>query len=210
MCSQTRTKEHPPKIFCIGFQKTGTTSMEAALQHLGFTVSGAKGTWDPRISETVLQWVDCCLPEYDAFRDNPWCVLYEYLDARCPHSKFILTVRDPQSWIRSVVDNFEKKRPTPMREWIYGHGTPSGNEEVYLARYNRHNAEVRNYFAGREGDLLVMDLENGDGWEQLCRFLGVPVVEDQPFPRRNRLVDKRKPSFKARRLLRKIRRRLTT
>jgi hypothetical protein len=198
------------KVFCIGFQKTGTTSLGAALQRLGYSVTGGKGAYDPQIAVTAVEWVEQFLPRSDAFRDNPWCILYEYLDRRCPGSKFILTVRDPDSWIRSVVTSFEDKHPTPMREWIYGYATPNGNEAAYLARYNRHNRDVRRYFEGRESDLLVMDLARGDGWERLCGFLGRATVTDEPFPRRNTVEGKKKPMFKARRLLRKVRRRFTS
>ena len=48
-----------------------------------------------------------------------------------------------------------------------------------LARYAAHNAEVqRSVPAGR---LLTYDV--AEGWEPLCRFLGVPVP-DTPFPSR--------------------------
>jgi hypothetical protein len=73
-----------------------------------------------------------------------------------------------------------------MREWIYGPGRadPLGNESVYVERYERHNREVLEYFAGRPKDLLVLDLTGGDGWPQLCPFLGHPVP-DVPFPWKN-------------------------
>ena len=70
-----------------------------------------------------------------------------------------------------------------MRRWIYGLGTPRGNEATYLARYRRHNAEVREYFADRN-DLLVLDLERGHGWPELSAFLDAPVPE-APFPHLN-------------------------
>lgn len=174
------------KIFCIGFQKTGTTSVGKALELLGYSVTGAHGTRDPNISETVYQWVENHLPLYDAFRDNPWAVLYEYLDHLCPGSKFILTVREPESWLSSIVSHCGR-RSTSMRKWIYGFGNPRGHEQEYMARYMRHNAEVLKYFSGREGtDLLVMDLQKGDGWERLCPFLGLQTISNTPFPHRNR------------------------
>ena len=37
--------------------------------------------------------------------------------------------------------------------------TAAGNEDVYIARYERHNREVMEYFANRPGDLLVLDLK---------------------------------------------------
>ena len=36
-----------------------------------------------------------------------------------------------------------------------------------------------------EDRLLVIDIVGGDGWEQLCPFLGVPIPEE-PFPHSNK------------------------
>ena len=48
----------------------------------------------------------------------------------------------------------------------------------------RHEAEVRRYFADRPSDLLVLDV-TAAGWEPLCEFLGLPVP-DEPYPHTNR------------------------
>ena len=83
------------------------------------------------------------VPKFDAFQDNPWPIIYRFLDKEYPGSKFILTIRPSDKWIGSVTDHFSKGRP-PMREWIYGPGkaNPIGNEAVYVERYERHNREV--------------------------------------------------------------------
>jgi hypothetical protein len=180
-----------PKVFCIGFHKTGTKSMKAALTVLGYRVTGPDGVYDPQIATNVSAMAARLGDEFDAFQDNPWPLLYREMDARYPGSRFVLTVRDPEAWIRSQVAHFGTG-VTPMRQWIYGsdHGCPAGNEDVYLARYARHNAEVRTYFAARPNDLVEMDLEKGDGWEPLCRLLGRPVPA-VPFPHKNRAEDRR-------------------
>jgi hypothetical protein len=173
-----------PKIFGIGFHKTGTSSLGAALELLGRRVCGPVGYMKPDIAETLRETAFELLDDYDAFEDNPWTVLYRALDVRCPGSRFILTVRDSNRWIESVLRHFGGAQ-TPMRELIYGpgRGDPKGNEAHYVDRYERHNAEVKAYFAGRR-DLLVMDLAAGDGWEALCGFLGNPQP-DVAFPHIN-------------------------
>jgi hypothetical protein len=176
------------KVFCIGFHKTGTTSLGEALELLGYRVTGPDGTRDPDIAENVHLLAESLVVEYDAFQDNPWPILYREMDEKCPGSKFILTERDPDAWIQSQVRQFGTKE-TPMRKWIYGVGCPEGNEEIFLERYKRHNREVREYFGGRPDDLLVMDLAAGDGWEKLCPFLGKDVPE-APFPHANKATDR--------------------
>lgn len=173
------------KVFCVGFQKTGTTSMGAALEVLGYRVTGGNWARDPEVSRVALQRALEIVPQYDAFQDNPWPLLYKEMDKAFPGSKFIMTIRPPEQWIKSAVKGFGTGS-SPVREWIYGQGTgsPVGNEQIWLDRYEKHNKEVLQYFENRPADFTVMDLAAGDGWEKLCGFLGVPVL-DVPFPHAN-------------------------
>jgi hypothetical protein len=61
-----------------------------------------------------------------------------------------------------------------------------------------HAAAVRAHFARRPQDLLIMDLEAGDGWDELCPFLGCAAPR-RPFPVKNRSRDRRTFSFRVRR-----------
>jgi hypothetical protein len=126
--------------------------------------------------------------QFDAFQDNPWPIIFREMDRAYPGSRFILTIRQPDQWIRSLVRHFGTAE-TPMRRWIYGVGSPLGNEDAYLRRYDKHNREVREYFAMRPGDLLEFDVARGDEWRKLCPFLGLPVRHG-PFPHRNSAVER--------------------
>lgn len=191
-----------PKVFCIGFHKTGTTSLALALRQLRYSVTGPNGVNDPNIAENVHKMAYALVEKYDAFQDNPWPLLYKELDARFPKSKFVLTVRPTDSWIRSQVRHFGTAG-TPMRQWIYGVGAPEGNESLYVERYETHNREVLSYFKDRPNDLLVMDLGTGYGWEKLCAFLGKPIPPE-PFPHANRSEDREKRNRLGRRLLHRL------
>ena len=176
------------KVFCIGFHKTGTKSLAAALKTLGYRVTGPNGARDPDIAEKVHDMAWDLVDRFDAFQDNPWPILFKELDQRCPGSRFVLTLRDTDDWLRSIVGHFGR-RESQMRRWIYGPGCPEGNEQVYRERFERHNREVRDYFRDRPGDLLELSLARGDGWQQLCPFLGLPVAS-VPFPHANRASDR--------------------
>lgn len=178
-------------MFCIGFHKTGTTSLDVALTMLGYRVTGPNWVMDADIRSTALEKALALVPHFDAFQDNPWPVLYREMDVVFPGSKFILTVRDTDKWLKSAVDHFGTA-VTPMREWIYGvgYGSPVGNEARYAQRIESHNAEVRAYFCDRDQDFLVMDITKGDGWEKLCPFLGLRTLRE-PFPKANTATEMR-------------------
>jgi len=180
---RSSTKRQTPKVFGIGFHKTGTSSLGKALKRLGYRVSGPFGVHDANTIENVLDVALEKARHFDAFQDNPWPLLYKELDARFPGSKFILTVRSTETWLGSVRRHFAACE-TPMRKWIYGAGSPIGNEGRYIEVYEAHNAAVRAYFASRPEDLLILDLPAGDGWLKLCNFLDVEVL-DGPFVHAN-------------------------
>ena len=168
------------KVFGIGFHKTATTSLAKALSYLGYRVTGPNWVDNPNIAEDVYEMAFDLAKRFDAFQDNPWPILYKELDQEFPGSKFILTLRPSGEWIRSVVNHFNEQE-TPMREWIYGVGRPRGNENVYVARYERHNREVMEYFKDRSEQLLVLNITAGEGWTKLCPFLG-ETAPDIRFP----------------------------
>lgn len=100
------------KVFGIGANKTGTTSLqsiyymlglEVAPQHDGelYGVQAQKGNLQP-----LAQYVS----KYDAFQDAPFSVkgTYAQMDALFPNSKFILTFREPEQWFNSL-HQFHKK-----------------------------------------------------------------------------------------------------
>ena len=174
------------KVFCIGFHKTGTTSMMDALTMLGYNVTGPNHVFDRDIASKLDRVVTELSHKYDAFQDNPWPLVYRKMDRLHPGSKFILTLRDEEKWFESNRKHFRGKS-TPMRELIYGPGAahPRGNEELYKQRLRRHNREVMEYFKDRPDDLLVIDVTRNPSWEPLCSFLGRPVPAE-PFPHANK------------------------
>lgn len=173
-----------PKVFCIGFQKTGTSSMGKALKQLGYRVTGPNGVNDPAIPKKVYREAERLTREFDAFQDNPWPIIWRWCYEHYPDARFILTVRDPERWYTSALNGFGAKS-SYMREWVYGatRGSPVGNKDIWLLHYNRHNAEVLEFFKDKP-NFIVMDITKGDGWEKLCAFLGKPVP-DAPFPHAN-------------------------
>ena len=176
-----------PKVFCIGFQKTGTSSLREALRTLDYRVTGVFGR-NVKLAELRRRYVEMGLEiarDVDAVEDMPWPLMFRELDAAFPDAKFILTVRDTDRWYRSIASHFGDA-PYHIQQLTYGDDAPApvGHEARYREVYEAHNAAVLAHFAGRPDALLVMRLEDGDGWDKLCPFLGVPVP-DAPFAHTN-------------------------
>jgi hypothetical protein len=56
--------------------------------------------------------------------------------------------------------------------------------------YRRHVEDVKAYFADRPEDLLVLAVAQGEGFEKLAPFLGVPAPS-QPFPHKGKRLTER-------------------
>jgi hypothetical protein len=173
------------KIICVGFQKTGTSSLVEALRILGYEVKDNSLRPLIPILKGNFNRILRMITDYDAVADTPWNVIYKELDRQIPGSKFILTVREEEAWYRSVYRHIGILR-NPSHEWIYGRGKglPMDDKENTLRVYRNHNREVIEYFKDRPGDLMVVDFTNGAGWEELCSFLDKGIPE-RPFPHAN-------------------------
>ncbi len=174
------------KIIGVGFQKTGTSSLREALKILGYTVKDTSTRPLIPILRGNYKKVLRMIRDYDAVEDTPWYMIYKELDQLIPGSKFILTIRDEESWYKSVSKHIGDLR-SPQHEWIYGKGKglPKDDKENTLRVYNNHNKEGLEYFKDRPNDLLVLDFTKGDKWEKLCEFLNKDIP-DVPFPHANK------------------------
>lgn len=176
---------HIPKVFCIGLSKTGTTSLARALEILGYKTRDYLGITRyiaGDLSSINLDEIDA----NDAFTDTPIPSFYQQLDARYPGSKFILTTRDMDDWLKSCKKQFTTRMVARQSEATCQlhtdlYGCLEFDPEKYATGYTRFVNGVMDYFKDRPQDLLVTDICGGDNWEKLCAFLNKPVP-DIPFP----------------------------
>ena len=173
------------KIFGIGLSKTGTTSLAGALSMLGYKTRDYIGVtrYVPHDLSTISKEE---LDAYDAFTDTPIPSFYRELDAAFPGSKFILTVRDTEGWLKSCKKQFtvrhaEIQNDATRRLTHDLYGCTVFDEEKFATGYAKFVEGVKDYFKNRPQDLLVLDLCGGEGWQELCGFLGKPVL-NAPFP----------------------------
>jgi Sulfotransferase domain len=126
----------------------------------------------------------------DAAADNECALFYRYLDYRFPGSKFILTTRALQDWLKSIKFVLETCPVLSRQENIAIfrrmtlYGTVCFEISKMSRTYIRHHEEVRDYFRERPNDLLEIDFTRGGGWDKICAFLELPVPAE-PFPHLN-------------------------
>ena len=103
------------KLICTGMNKTGTKSITKALRHLGLTVFD----WEEQTFDFLDHWVDVfqngakldvkrVYQNADAVVDMPGNFFYEEILESFPDCKVVLSEREEDSWLKSVMNHFEK------------------------------------------------------------------------------------------------------
>ncbi len=194
------------KVIGAGYGRTGTLSLQLALEQLGLGpcyhmqtiimrprhlwVWAKIGQGEPADWHTLLQ-------KYQAAVDFPVSLYWRELLDVYPDAKFILTVRDAESWYDSTVETIYQ---TVTLKWLPKVLPPLGlfirmvNDIIWdgvfngrflhrphaIQKFEQHNAAVQQTIPPER--LLVFSVK--DGWEPLCKFLQVPIP-NIPFPHAN-------------------------
>jgi hypothetical protein len=201
------------QVIGVGMHRTGSMSVKAALEKLGFGPC-YHGMEALRRSTDGDHW----LAAYEADGEVDWSVIFdgyratldwptlhfwEQLATAYPDAKILLTDRDPERWWDSHVAMFQlsaefereltdeqKQRAeesgfarmqTALATIVSAtfHGEVS--DKAHCMRvFEQHYERVRRTVPAER--LLVYRVQ--EGWEPLCRFLGVDVP-DEPFPHVN-------------------------
>jgi hypothetical protein len=196
------------QVIGAGFGRTGTTSLKAALEQLGFSKchhmqevvrSGRQLDYWQAIAEgDEVPWDDV-FEGYKACCDWPSCTHWEELALRYPEAKIILTVRDPERWHASGMETIYPATylaPGWLRPWVPRIGRFNKMviaavwEGVFDGRFADRDHAIKIYLehveyvkATAPKDRLLV-FEATDGWAPLCRFLEVPVP-DGDYPHLN-------------------------
>jgi len=164
------------KVFCIGMNKTGTTTMRACFKTLGLepVCSPSRpllGSFrrDRLINRIVLhndyRAALNLAKRFISFEDRPWNVgkMYAHLNKTFRGSNFILTVRDSESWWNSVHHWLTVVKPHMTERYRMHLQVDSFSKSSFIKAYERYTNEVSEYFKGAT-NFLKMDFEKGDGW----------------------------------------------
>ena len=202
------------KVFCIGFSKTGTTSLEKALNHLGYKM------YTGRYDNYVAHWLYACYiygdydeilritDIYDAFADAPWggTDVYKHVYRKHPDSKYILTLRDTEEWYESFCNmclKFSNDLNTCFDDFytngrysfgllfqkIFNIDVIEGNEYKIKHIYDAYNQNCMGFLEKNNADYITLNIDDEYKWEKVCKFLD-KSVPNMPFPHANRAINK--------------------
>jgi len=192
------------RVVGAGLGRTGTHSLKLALERLlgapcyhmveVFEHMDHVPTWHAAIRGERVDWRPV-LGGYDAIVDWPGAAVWRDLASAYPEAYVLLsTRRDAQTWLTSVratilesgPQNKMEDDPTlpgfvPMARDMFARFEPNWrDDDAAMAAYERHNDAV---LAEVPKERLIQ-WQPGDGWEPLCKALGVAVPHEE-FPHVN-------------------------
>ena len=195
------------KVIGAGFGRTGTNSLKLALEklcncrcyHMFELIQdlGRLNHWQDALAGRPVAW-DALFDGFGATVDWPSTAYWAELAVHYPDAKIILSLRDSDNWYKSISQTIFPRLQTappdeePVGAWgrmvqsliADGIFNREFDRESAVRVYEAHNARV---IATVPPERLLVH-EPGDGWEPLCKFLGVPIP-DEDYPRTNSTDD---------------------
>ena len=209
-----RSRRENTKIFCIGLNKTGTTSWTEAMHELGYRIG------NERCGEILLE--PCAEEDYvelrrlcetgEVFQDIPFNLpgVYRAVHSKYPDAKFVLTVRNStEQWYASIT-RFHGKlwssevdappSPSDLRQTRYIHqGWPAiGMSKVFQMKddepyarerlcryYEKYNREAVEYFENHKDQFIILNVGKKGELNRLREFLNKPQTDGE-FPWKNK------------------------
>jgi len=199
------------QVIGAGFGRTGTLSMKAALEQLGydkchhmmevFPSAAQLDAWH-RISQGEAPDWDAVFEGFEASVDFPSSGYWRELAAHYPDAKIILTTRSFESWYDSASETiYPVSRDIPswmmlipkvrkIKEMTFGviwdrvFGGKFEDKAAAQQVFEQHETDVKAAFAPDR--LLIFHPK--EGWGPLCAFLDKPVPEGD-FPNVNDRAD---------------------
>ena len=202
------------RVLGVGLSRTGTSTLHRALEILGLKSIH----FDTNRLNDVLAGVTPN-PDFrryddiDAVTDIPSAYFFNELLEAYPECKAILTIRDINTWWKSMAYHSNIQSPISKKGLIYYtsrvlglkrqsatsneeaydlfrilmrnyvYGSIVAREFLYKKKYIEHNNRVMATVPAKR--LLIIDITAGEGWDKICHFLGMPIPSEI-FPHENK------------------------
>jgi hypothetical protein len=199
------TNSKPYNVICLGLNKTGTTSLKSGLEKLGYNVM-----WEALGHQFINADIEngdysslysiINNPKFNAYEDLPFSLkgMCSEIFKIDPKAKYILTLRDVDKWVNSVIKFYSPSLPyitdpfnnphtysqnySGVKNYItknwnklifkdWGLDSTDNIEQKLKDVYNSHVEEVTNFFKDK-GDLMVLDVSKPNSFKQMADWLG--------------------------------------
>jgi hypothetical protein len=150
------------KIFVIGFNKCGTTSLNRLFKSCNINSVHKSGL----NSQDILELAS----KYDAITDGIHYNFQDYYD-KYPNSLFILNTRPIYKWLLSRYKHHSRlyNNNKNYQSWCWPASIERTNEWIKTRR--QHYKNVKYFFKDKPGQLKIVNIEN-PGWEnKVLRFI---------------------------------------
>jgi len=143
------------KVFCVGFNKTGTSSLHHLFVALGFR--SFHGVYSDRVA--TGRFDDRFFSRYDCFSDGERHD-FRALDQAFPGSRFILLTRRLEDWLVSRMKHVCIRRSQGKTGWMRKEYERDPDEALrqWIRRRQAYHEDVRCYFADRSTDFREFNL----------------------------------------------------
>ena len=201
------------KIFCIGHNKTGTTSLALLFAKSGYRLAPQRvgealtPAWYAGDFKSIIEWVKSTNSQF--FQDVPFSYpeTWKHLTHHFPNALFIHTIRDSdEAWYQSRI-RFDKKiigSDSPgwkdleefktgglckgslarFRREIMGCTDDPYDESTLKSFYNSYNQEIEEYFENSSLNYLKVNLMDSNALHQLNAFVK-PIIRFKSLPHKN-------------------------
>jgi len=160
------------KVFAVGFNKCATTSL-----HGLFTSLGLPSYHGTRWRSCDNMWL---FRTFDCFSDGIPQDLAK-LDRLFPGSKFVLQVRDLESWVYSRLAHIDRSKRKGIYNGDLDWDTTERAVKSWILQRNQHHLFVQEYFADRPDDLLVVNfIRDPSAATRVANYLGFRGSFDRP------------------------------
>jgi len=161
------------KIFAVGFNKTGTTSLHVLFKSLGFS------------SFHGVKWRACddlhLLLSHTCFSDGiPKD--FTFLDKTFPNSKFILQVRELDTWIYSRLAHIEREKKQNKQRTGPTWDMTEHSIKHWIKQRNAYHLAVLSHFNERPSDFTIVNfIRDEAAATKICNFLGYTGKYEKPM-----------------------------
>lgn len=157
-----KPKKYNAKVFCIGYNKTGTTALGEALRQLGYDHSTFnRKVWRKHYQNGDIESVLSYTAKFESFDDLPWLKedMIPILDKKFPGSKFIYLDRDEEAWKNSI------------KQWTKKVSDKDIDPDEKIEGFRSHKKFVLDYFNNRPSDFISLEISDPSGFQKLATFL---------------------------------------